>query len=132
MLRLHPRGLLAIRTGAASGTVVIDVDPPGIGTMRMLVGEGVLPRTLAAVTGRGGYHMLYGHPGGKIMSGAGKGGPGVDVKADGGYIVVAPSVHPSTRRPYRWLGSPGDDLTPLPEFRTPDIGRSFMQDLGAI
>ena len=43
-----------------------------------LVGEGVLPRTLAAVTGRGGYHMLYGHPGGKIMSGAGKGGPGVD------------------------------------------------------
>ena len=116
MLRLHPRGLLAIRTGAASGTVVIDVDPPGIGTMRMLVGEGVLPRTLAAVTGRGGYHMLYGHPGGTIMSGAGKGGPGVDVKADGGYIVVAPSVHPSTRRPYRWLGSPGDDLTPLPEF----------------
>jgi hypothetical protein len=50
------------------------------------------------------------------MSGAGKGGPGVDVKADGGYIVAAPSVHPATRRPYRWLGSPGDDLTPLPEF----------------
>jgi hypothetical protein len=116
MLRLHPRGLLAIRTGGASGTVVIDVDPPGIGTMRMLVGEGVLPRTLAAVTGRGGYHLVYAHPGGKIMSGAGKGGPGVDVKADGGYIVAAPSVHPATRRPYRWLGSPGDELAPLPEF----------------
>jgi hypothetical protein len=116
MLRLHPRGLLAVRTGAASGTVVIDVDPPGIGTMRMLVSEGVLPRTLAAVTGRGGYHMVYAHPGGKIMSGAGKGGPGVDVKADGGYVVGPPSVHPVTRRPYRWLGSPGDDLTPLPAF----------------
>jgi hypothetical protein len=116
MLRLHPRGLLAIRTGAASCTVVIDVDPPGISTMKMLVDDGVLPRTLAAVTGRGGYHLLYGHPGGKIMSGAGKGGPGVDVKADGGYIVAAPSVHPATRRPYRWLGSPGDDLTPLPAF----------------
>jgi hypothetical protein len=116
MLRLHPRGLLAIRTGAASGTVVIDVDPPGIGTMRMLVSEGVLPRTLAAVTGRGGYHLAYDHPGGKIMSGAGKGGPGVDVKADGGYVVAPPSVHPVTRRPYRWLGSPGDELTPLPGF----------------
>jgi Bifunctional DNA primase/polymerase, N-terminal len=116
MLRLHPRGLLAVRTGAPSGVVVIDVDPPGIGTMRMLVGEGVLPRTLAAVTGRGGYHLIYAHPGGKIMSGAGKGGPGIDVKADGGYIVAAPSIHPSTRRPYRWLGSPGDELAPLPQF----------------
>lgn len=116
MLRLHPRGLLAIRTGAPSGIVVIDVDPPGIGTMKMLVSEGVLPRTLAAVTGRRGYHMVYAHPGGKIMSGAGKGGPGVDVKADGGYIVAPPSVHPVTRRPYQWLGSPGDDLTPLPGF----------------
>jgi Bifunctional DNA primase/polymerase, N-terminal len=116
MLRLHPRGLLAVRTGAPSGVAVIDVDPPGITTMKMLVSDGVLPRTLAAVTGRGGYHLIYAHPGGKIMSGAGKGGPGVDVKADGGYIVVAPSVHPSTRRPYRWLGSPGDDLTPLPQF----------------
>ena len=116
MLRLHPRGLLAIRTGAPSGVVVIDVDPPGIGTMKILVSDGVLPRTLAAVTGRGGYHLLYGHPGGKIMSGAGKGGAGVDVKADGGYVVAPPSVHPATRRPYRWLSSPGDDLTPLPEF----------------
>jgi hypothetical protein len=116
MLRLHTRGLIAIRTGAASGTVVIDVDPPGITTMRMLVSDGVLPRTLAAVTGRGGYHLVYGHPGGKIMSGAGKGGPGVDVKADGGYVVAPPSVHPVTRRPYRWLGSPGDELTPLPGF----------------
>lgn len=116
MLRLHPRGLLAIRTGAPSGVVVIDVDPPGIGTMKILVSDGVLPRTLAAVTGRGGYHLLYGHPGGKILSGAGKGGPGVDIKADGGYIVAPPSIHPATRRPYRWLGSPGDDLTPLPGF----------------
>jgi hypothetical protein len=115
MLRRHPRGLLAVRTGALSGTVVIDVDPPGISTMRMLVSDGVLPRTLAALTGRGGYHLLYAHPGGKIMSGAGKGGPGVDIKADGGYIVTAPSVHPATKRPYRWLGAPGEGLTPLPQ-----------------
>jgi hypothetical protein len=116
MIRLHPRGLLAVRTGAPSGTVVIDVDPPGISTMRILVSDGVLPRTLAAVTGRGGYHLVYAHPGGKITSGAGKGGPGVDIKADGGYVVAPPSVHPATRRPYRWLGSPGDEPAPLPAF----------------
>jgi Bifunctional DNA primase/polymerase, N-terminal len=45
MLRQYPRGLLAIRTGAPSGIVVIDVDPPGIGTMKVLVGDGILPRT---------------------------------------------------------------------------------------
>ena len=118
MFRLHPRGLLAVRSGAPSGTVVIDVDPPGIGTMRILVRDGVLPRTLAAVTGRGGFHLVYAHPGGKIMSGAGKGGPGVDVKADGGYVVAPPSVHPATRCPYRWLGSPDGELTPLPAFWT--------------
>lgn len=116
MCRRHPRGLLATRTGIASGTVVIDVDPPGIETMRRLVSDGVLPRTVAAVTGRGGYHLVYAHPGGKITSGAGKGGPGVDIKADGGYIVTAPSVHPATRRPYQWLTPFGDDLAPLPEF----------------
>jgi hypothetical protein len=116
MIQQHPRGLLATRTGVVSGTVVVDVDPPGIETMRMLVSDGVLPRTVAAVTGRGGYHLVYAHPGGKITSGAGKGGPGVDIKADGGYIVAAPSVHPVTHRPYRWLTPSGDDLTPLPEF----------------
>jgi hypothetical protein len=124
MFRLHPYGLLAVRTGSPSGLVVIDVDPPGMSTMRVLLSEGVLPRTLAAITGRAGYHLVYAHPGGKVMSGAGKGGLGVDIKADGGYIVVSPSVHPGTQRPYRWLGSPGDDLTPLPEFWTERLRES--------
>ena len=30
MMRLHPGGLLAIRTGAVSGTVVVDVDARGL------------------------------------------------------------------------------------------------------
>lgn len=118
MIRLHPRGLLAIRTGAVSGTTVVDVDPPGIETMRVLVSDGHLPRTVAAITGRDGFHLIYGHPGGKIMSGAGKGGAGIDIKSDGGYIVVAPSVHPTTGKAYRWLASFTDPLTPLPRYWT--------------
>nr|MBA2768504.1 bifunctional DNA primase/polymerase [Sporichthyaceae bacterium] len=53
--------------------------------------------------------------GGYLMSGAGKYGPGVDSKADGGYIVVAPAV--SRSGPYEWAGDGGFDhpLTPLPE-----------------
>jgi len=116
MIRLHPRGLLAIRTGAPSGTVVVDVDAPhGIPTMRQLISDGMLPRTAVQRTGSEGYHLLYRHPGVRIPSGAGKGGTGVDIKADGGYIVAAPSAHPRTRKKYRWIGSCSDDLTPLPQ-----------------
>ena len=114
MVRLHPRGLLAIRTGAPSGTAVVDVDGAGIPVMREMVADGTLPRTLTAISGGGGYHLVYAHPGGKIMSGARKVAEGIDSKADGAYIVVAPSVHPRTREPYRWLGSFADDLTPMP------------------
>ena len=127
MIRLHPRGLLAIRAGAPSGTVVVDVDAPhGLPVMRQLIADGQLPRTVVQRTGNGGYHLLYRHPGVRIPSGAGKGGTGVDIKADGGYIVVAPSVHPRTRKRYRWIGSCSDDLTPLPQawvdrLREPDV-----------
>ena len=116
MIRLHPRGLLAIRTGAPSGTAVVDVDAPhGLPVMRQLIAAGELPRTVIQQTGNGGYHLLYRHPGVRIPSGAGKGGTGVDIKADGGYIVAAPSVHPRTCKKYRWIGSCNDDLTPLPQ-----------------
>jgi hypothetical protein len=97
MFRLHPRGLLATRTGAVSGTAVVDVDAPhGLPTMRQFIADGLLPRTVVQRTG-GGYQLVYKHPGGgtRIMSGAGKGGTGVDVKADDAYVVVAPSVHPA-------------------------------------
>ncbi len=127
MLERHPRGLLAIRTGHQSGLVVVDVDftdpddPQDIAwqTIHGHRDAGNLPPTLTAITGSGGHHYLYAHPGPhiKITSGAGKLGPKVDSKADGGYIVAAPSLHPRTRRPYRWaanhLPDPAD-MTDLP------------------
>jgi hypothetical protein len=115
MMRLHPRGLLAVRTGAVSGTAVIDVDAHGIPAMRQMIASGLLPRTLTQRTGSG-YHLVYAHPGVRIVSGPGKGGPGIDVKSDDAYIVAAPSVHPRTGRPYRWLGPLTDELAPLPQY----------------
>jgi hypothetical protein len=119
MLRLHPNGLLAKRTGAVSGTVVVDVDAPhGIPTMRQLLADGLLPRTIVQRTGSDGYHLVYKHPGAgmRIMSGAGKGGLGVDIKADDAYVVVAPSAHPRTRQRYQWIGSFSGEPTSLPEY----------------
>ncbi len=115
MVYQHPHGLLAVRTGAVSGTVVIDVDARGIPAMLRMIADGLLPRTLAQRTGSG-YHLVYAHPGVRIASGPGKGGPGIDVKSDDAYIVAAPSVHPRTGRPYRWLGSLTDELARLPQY----------------
>jgi hypothetical protein len=119
MLRLHPDGLLATRTGAVSSIAVVDVDAPhGLPTMRQLIADGLLPRTTVQRTGGGGYQLVYKHPGAgtRIMSGAGKGGCGVDIKADDAYVVVAPSVHPRTRRRYQWIGSFRGEFTPLPDY----------------
>lgn len=119
---------LAIRTGAVSGLAVVDVDiktwredgwpstsDPGYLTMSALDERRLLPGTLQQSTGSGGLHFLYAHPGGYLLSGAGKYGPGVDSKADGGYIVAAPSV--SRSGPYQWTGDGRHDhpLAPLPD-----------------
>jgi hypothetical protein len=50
---------------------------------------------------------------------------GIDLRADGGYIVAPPSVHP-TGKPYAWAAvrSPGDiDLAPLPRWLLIPAGR---------
>ena len=47
--------------------------------------------------------------------------PGIDIKADGGYVVLPPSIHHRTGRPYRWgdgRGRRGGDA-PRPRRRLP-------------
>ena len=39
--------------------------------------------------------------------------PGVECKADGGQIIVAPSLHPDTGRPYAWEEGFGPGETPV-------------------
>jgi len=58
--------------------------------------------TVTQLTGGGGEHYIYQKPEGATYSNAPGDLPaGIDVRADGGYIVVAPSMHPSGRR-YQW------------------------------
>jgi len=71
----------------------------------MLAEHSPIPETVEAITGGGGRHILFHHPGGRVR--CSKPGPGVDVKADGGYIVAPPSLHPSGRR-YEFSSRPGD------------------------
>ena len=99
MLAAVPGGLLAIRTGTAAGLAVVDIDPRNGGQ----VDPALMTPTATVATGGGGWHLYYRHPGGPLLP-ALPGRAGVDVKADGGYVVAPPSVHPGTGRPYRWAG----------------------------
>lgn len=98
----------------ASGLVVLDVDPRHGGDDALFELErelGALPDTLRALTGGGGLHVLFKHPGVELR---GEIASGVEIK-DAGYIVASPSVHPSGRA-YVWEIAPGEGpLAPLSE-----------------
>lgn len=95
---------VGIVTGALSGLVVLDVDPRhgGAVSLRELEREhGRLPQTMESITGGGGRHVYFSHPGGVIHNRTNI-EPGIDLRGDGGCIVAPPSVHPSGKR-YRWV-----------------------------
>nr|WP_275402486.1 bifunctional DNA primase/polymerase [Streptomyces sp. SID13031] len=111
-----PHGQLAVRTGAASGLLVIDVDPAhgGDRSLSALMAEGLVPRTLHVHSGSGGLHLYYRHPGHDMPSRPMPGRPGIDIKADGGYVVLPPSIHHRTHRPYAWGQTATDVEMPPP------------------
>ena len=87
---------IGIATGFSSGIVAIDVDPRhgGDETLAELERQhGALPSTWRFLTGGGGEHILFRHPGGRVANSAGTLGRGLDVRGDGGYIVAPPSHH---------------------------------------
>jgi hypothetical protein len=101
--RRWPEANVGIVTGQVSGLVVIDVDAQhgGLESLASLERErGGLPDTVAAVTGGGGRHLYFDHPGGVLHNRVGL-RPGIDLRADGGCVVAPPSVHPGGRR-YVW------------------------------
>lgn len=93
------------------GLLVVDLDGPegeqAAGALGLLAEP-----TLEVVTGRadGGRHRYYRHPGGDISNVALA--PRLDVRADHGYVLLPPSVHP-TGRVYRWRGKL-DEVAALP------------------
>lgn len=92
-----PDSNIGCATGRVSGIVVLDID--GEIGLRSVDGR-YLPPTVAVLTGGGGVHYFYEHPGELIRNFTGK-LPGVDLRGDGGYVVLPPSVHKSGER-YRW------------------------------
>ena len=114
-----PRSNVGIRTGNESGLVVLDADPRhgGDESIRQLEEQyGPLPETPTVLSGGGGKHLYFQHPGFYVRSGSNVLGVGLDIKGDGGAIVAPPSLHASGQQ-YRWArGKPPeqDQFAPLP------------------
>lgn len=123
----YPDASIGIATGTRSNVVVLDVDdrhggPETLDTLVSLAGP--LPLTLTALTGNG-VHYHFRAPEVPLRSNTGILGPGIDIRADGGYVVVPPSRH-ATGKKYEFI-DPEAELAPLPSWiTTPD--RSMQKD----
>ena len=114
-----PNANVAIATGRGSGIVVLDVDPDhdGDDSLAALLAEhGSLPDTPEVLSGGGGRHLYFKMPAGVEVKNAVAiaGWHGLDFRAEGGYVIAPPSLHPSGT-PYTWETSSRPESTPLAE-----------------
>ncbi|HPD16232.1 MAG TPA: bifunctional DNA primase/polymerase [Planctomycetota bacterium] len=112
----HPDANVGIRTGAVSGLVVLDIDCHGeadgeASLAKLQEDFGRLPPTLEVKTPSGGRHLYFVHRDGEVKSRNGL-RPGLDLKADGGYVVAPPSALRDSPEPYARHN--GHSSCPLP------------------
>ena len=113
--RMEPDSNIGIRL---DGLIALDIEKPELWpALSSLPIEHVASRTWVQRTGRGGYHVLFRGEAKpfkvdgfmEIRSGSGQ------------YIVVAPSIHPETGRPYEWISD--IERTPIDEILREDLER---------
>ena len=94
-------------TGKISGVVVLDVEHWCPTPVDELLKK--YPTNMVARSGGGGVHLFYSYPQnvGRITNRVGI-FEGADLRADGGFLVLPPTMHPSGNR-YEWVkrGIPG-------------------------
>lgn len=116
--RRWPDALIGMPTGRASGVVVIDCDVreglDGCDAYENLAAPyGGVPHTVMALTPSGGIHFYYQCPDAEVRNSASRLAPGVDVRGEGGYVIVPPSRLPDGRC-YEWEASNPPKPGPMP------------------
>jgi Bifunctional DNA primase/polymerase, N-terminal/Protein of unknown function (DUF3987) len=108
-----PSANIGLATGAVSGIVVVDIDNPEAKEelKKILPSDYDIGAVTRSATGRG-WHLVYAHPGVEVKNRTGI-LPKVDVRGDGGYIIVEPSTHISGKQ-YKWQVPPVGELRKLP------------------
>jgi putative DNA primase/helicase len=112
---------LGLATGWVSGIFVLDRDDRDGGATSLQALEaqyGVLPQTLTQTTGNGAHYVFRQPLELDIKSRAGNIAPGIDIRANGGYVVAAPSRHENGKL-YTWQGEglpQRDWIAPAPKW----------------
>lgn len=107
---------IGLATGAISGVTVIDIDigegKRGAESWEELRGTVPEPDTLRSITGSGGFHLFFRYNS-ALTNRSNALGAGIDVRNDGGYVVLPPSLHRSGNS-YQWVdqAAPVLDLPP--------------------
>jgi hypothetical protein len=114
--KAEPDFNIGLATGKTSGVFVVDVDSEdgesGIASLERQ--HGVLPPTVESITGRG-RHLFFAWPGRPVHNSVCKITPGVDLRGDGGYVILPPSIHPSGA-PYAWSVDSADTFAAAPQW----------------
>lgn len=90
----HPDAvMIGMPTGQRAGVVVVDVDVKdgAQGGAWLSANSHRMPQTRTIRTGSGGLHIYLTWPGDRVKNSASKIAPGIDVRGDGGYVIVPPS-----------------------------------------
>ena len=109
-----PNANIGLLCGQGSGVVVADVDPRngGDSTWAEWLDLHGRPNTLEALSGRGeGGHYFFQAADTPLAKT--KLGPGVDGLGERSYVILSPSLHPESGRPYEWIPE-GIPPGPLP------------------
>ncbi len=112
----HPDSNIGLLTGFQTGIFVLDIDLKygGEESLEILQEDyksllkdkyNPLPATLTTFTGSGGRHLYFKFPPDlrDITGSTSEIGEGLDIRANGNYIIAPPSKHKSGRR-YSWFG----------------------------
>src|SRR5712692_2255941 len=115
----HPTANIGLATGERSGIIVLDIDPPD-GHFRLKELQNTytpLPDTRRSRTANKGLHHFFQYPidGNTYQNAVGLAGhEGVDIRANGGYVVLPPSKLYG-KLFYTW-GNPETPIAPLPDW----------------
>ena len=112
---IWPNANIGLATGRENGIIVVDLDDEKGEKLLTLLEErfGKLLPTVESTTG-GGRHLLFELPEGcgPVPSSA---EDGLDIRADGGYVIVPPSIHPNGKC-YEWDPESPEEFALAPEW----------------
>lgn len=94
LFALPGAALIGMPTGEATGIIVLDVDRKENrqGGDWLDANSSRMVQTRTIRTGSGGLHLYFRHPGQRVRNSNDKIAPGIDVRGDGGYVIVCPSA----------------------------------------